>query len=91
MKYNSFCIMAFYFWNNYGENFLNFHNRFNICKTYYNMQHRKDGNFVIVKLDEGEDIIKSLEKVLAEENIKNGFIRQFQHIYLLPLKKGLVD
>ncbi|EQB69809.1 MAG: DUF296 domain-containing protein [Candidatus Thermoplasmatota archaeon] len=38
------------------------------------MQHRKDGNFVMVKLDEGEDIIKSLEKVLVEENIKNGFI-----------------
>ena len=38
------------------------------------MQHRKDGNFVIVKLDEGEDIIKSLEQVLVNENIKNGFI-----------------
>ena len=45
-----------------GENCLNFHNRFNICKTYYNMQHRKDGNFVMVKLDEGEYIIKSLKR-----------------------------
>ncbi|MCL4323120.1 MAG: DUF296 domain-containing protein [Candidatus Thermoplasmatota archaeon] len=38
------------------------------------MQYKRDGNFVIVKLDEGEEIIKSLENLLAKENLKNGFI-----------------
>ncbi|MHB1440189.1 MAG: PPC domain-containing DNA-binding protein [Cuniculiplasma sp.] len=38
------------------------------------MQHRREGNFVIIKLDDGEDIIKSLELILERESISNGFI-----------------
>ncbi len=38
------------------------------------MKYARDGNYIIAKLDKGEEIIPSIEKLLNKESIKNGYI-----------------
>jgi len=38
------------------------------------MKHAREENYLILKLDSGEEIIQTIEKVLLSENIKNGYI-----------------